>query len=126
MKKLWSTLLASVAALAILIAPDAARADEESDRLAALGKAQTYTVKTTGPASPIDMGGAAILVNAPLAEVRAVLEYIDCESKRDDGVRDWPFPDELAEHWRVVKPDGTEVEIMPPVVDFADGYVTWR
>jgi len=73
MKKLWSTLLASVAALAILIAPDAARADEESDRLAALGKAQTYTVKTTGPASPIDMGGAAILVNAPLAEVRKVV-----------------------------------------------------
>jgi hypothetical protein len=60
------------------------------------------------------------------AEVRAVLEYIDRESKTDDGLQDWPFPDELAEQWRIVKPDGEEVEIMPPVVDFAEGFVTWR
>ena len=34
--------------------------------------------------------------------------------------------DEMAEHWRIVKPNGKEVEIMPPVVDFSDRYVTWR
>ena len=43
-----------------------------------------------------------------------------------EGLRDWPFPDELAEHWRIIKPEGTEIEIMPPIVDFAKGFVTWR
>jgi hypothetical protein len=70
--------------------------------------------------------GGTFTVGQLSDEVRAVLEYIDRESKMDDGVQDWPFPDELADHWRVVKPDGTEVEIMPPVVDFADAYVYWR
>jgi hypothetical protein len=59
-------------------------------------------------------------------EIRTVLEYIDRESKTDEGVHDWPFPDEFAEHWRIVTPNGTEVEIMPPVIDFAVGHVTWR
>lgn len=70
--------------------------------------------------------GGKVAIATLSDEVCAVLEYIDFESKTDDGVNDWPFPDELAEHWKIVKPDGTEVEIMPPVVDFAEGFVTWR
>lgn len=70
--------------------------------------------------------GGNIAVATLRDDVRAALESIDRESKTDEGVHDWPFPDELAEHWRVVKPDGTEVEIMCPVLDFADGFVTWR
>jgi hypothetical protein len=70
--------------------------------------------------------GGKIALGDMSDEIRTVLEYIDHESKTDEGLQDWPFPDELAEHWRVVKPDGKEVEIMPPVVDFTDGVVTWR
>ena len=70
--------------------------------------------------------GGKIMVGELSGEVRAVLEYIGRESKTADGLQDWPFADEMAEHWRIVQPDGKEVEIMPPVVDFADGFVTWR
>jgi hypothetical protein len=70
--------------------------------------------------------GGKIAVSQLSNEVRTALEYIDQESKTEEGVHNWPFPDGLAEHWRIVKPDGTEVEIMAPVVDFADGFVTWR
>lgn len=73
MKKLLSALLLPIAALVILLSPGAARADDEADKLATLGKAQPYTLKTASPASAIDTGGAAILVNAPLAEVRKVV-----------------------------------------------------
>lgn len=73
MKKLLSALLLPIAALVILLSPGAARADDEADKLAALGKAQPYTLKTASPASAIDTGGAAILVNAPLAEVRKIV-----------------------------------------------------
>jgi ribosome-associated toxin RatA of RatAB toxin-antitoxin module len=48
-------------------------ADAESEKLASLGKALRYTLKTTGPASAIDTGGAAILVKAPLPTVRKLV-----------------------------------------------------
>ncbi|MCC6557634.1 MAG: hypothetical protein IT372_32170 [Polyangiaceae bacterium] len=74
MKRLWSLLLVSLAALSIALGPRIARAaDAEAAKLEALGKALGYTLKTTAPASPIDTGGAAILVNAPIAEVRKVV-----------------------------------------------------
>ncbi|AUX41858.1 hypothetical protein SOCE26_032830 [Sorangium cellulosum] len=76
MKKLWSVSLIafSLAVLALSLSPRAARAaDAESEKLAALGKALRYTLKTTEPASAIDTGGAAILVKAPLATVRKIV-----------------------------------------------------
>jgi ribosome-associated toxin RatA of RatAB toxin-antitoxin module len=73
MKKLWSLVVLSLA-LAVLLSPRSARAaDEEAANLAAQGKALRYTKKTTSPASPIDTGAAAILVNAPIATVRKIV-----------------------------------------------------
>ncbi|XXX81001.1 SRPBCC family protein [Sorangium sp. So ce134] len=76
MKKWWSlSLIAfSLAVLALSLSPRAARAaDAESEKLAALGKALRYTLKTTAPASAIETGGAAILVKAPLPAVRKIV-----------------------------------------------------
>ncbi|WP_437978046.1 SRPBCC family protein [Sorangium sp. So ce295] len=76
MKKLWSlSLIAfSLAVLALSLSPRAARAaDAESEKLASLGKALRYTLKTTGPVAAIDTGGAAILVKAPLSTVRKIV-----------------------------------------------------
>ncbi|WP_437681171.1 SRPBCC family protein [Sorangium sp. So ce131] len=76
MKKLWSVSLIafSLAVLAFAFSPRVARAgDAESEKLAALGKALRYTLKTTEPTSAIDTGGAAILVKAPLATVRKIV-----------------------------------------------------
>jgi ribosome-associated toxin RatA of RatAB toxin-antitoxin module len=50
-----------------------AHADEEGDKLAARGKALRYSVKTTEPANAIDTGGAAIMVNAPIDQVRQIV-----------------------------------------------------
>ena len=52
---------------------DARAADEEATRLEARGKAQRYSQKTTDPESSIDTGGAAILVHAPIDEVRRII-----------------------------------------------------
>ncbi|MGK3964442.1 SRPBCC family protein [Sorangium sp. So ce118] len=76
MKKRWSlSLIAfSLALLALSLSPRPARAaDAESEKLASLGKALRYTLKTTGPTSAIDTGGAAILVKAPLSTVRKLV-----------------------------------------------------
>ncbi|KYG05288.1 hypothetical protein BE21_41725 [Sorangium cellulosum] len=76
MKKWWSlSLIAfSLAVLALSLSPRAARAaDAESEKLASLGKALRYTLKTTAPASTIDTGGAAILIKAPLPTVRKIV-----------------------------------------------------
>jgi hypothetical protein len=70
--------------------------------------------------------GGKLTIGDLSKEVREVLEHISAEAESEDGLQDWPFSDEMAEHWRIVKPDGKEVEIMPPVIDFSDGYVTWR
>lgn len=70
--------------------------------------------------------GGRITIGKLSGEVRAALEYVDRESKSDDGLQDWPFPEELMDHWRVVKPSGEAVEVSLPVVDFADGFVEWR
>ncbi|WP_438020020.1 hypothetical protein WMF18_13540 [Sorangium sp. So ce315] len=76
MKKWWSVSLIafSLAVLALSLSPRSAHAaDAESEKLASLGRALRYTLKTTGPASPIDTGGAAILVKAPLPAVRKLV-----------------------------------------------------
>ncbi len=71
MKKLWSPLLLS---LALLSAARVGHAqDDEAAMLEKRGKALRYAVKTTGPSSPIDTGAAAILVNAPISEVRKIV-----------------------------------------------------
>jgi hypothetical protein len=73
MHKVWTALLAPMVALVILLLAGPARADDEADRLAALGKPHTYTFKTRNPASPIDTGGAAVVVHAPIADVRKIV-----------------------------------------------------
>jgi hypothetical protein len=50
-----------------------AHADDEADKLTARGKALRYSVKTTEPANSIDTGGAAIMVNAPIDQVRPIV-----------------------------------------------------
>ena len=50
--------------------------------------------------------GGKFTLGQPSKELRDVLEYISKESATDEGLHDWPFPDEMGEHWRVVKPDG--------------------
>lgn len=47
--------------------------DDEAATLAKRTKALRYSVKTTAPENSIDTGGAAIHVNAPIAEVRKVV-----------------------------------------------------
>jgi ribosome-associated toxin RatA of RatAB toxin-antitoxin module len=67
-------LAASATLVAFLgLVPGAARADDEVDRLKASPRATRYELKTTAPPSSIDTGGAAILVNAPIAEVRRIV-----------------------------------------------------
>ncbi|AKT42178.1 SRPBCC family protein [Chondromyces crocatus] len=73
MKHLRTAWLAPLMALALQLGVGVAHADEESDRLAALGKPHTYTMKTTNPPSPIETGGAATVIDAPIAEVRKVV-----------------------------------------------------
>jgi ribosome-associated toxin RatA of RatAB toxin-antitoxin module len=71
MKKVWSLALLS---LALFASPRVGRAeDDEAASLAKRGKALRYTLKTTDPASPIDTGAAAILVKAPIAQVRKIV-----------------------------------------------------
>src|SRR5262245_60507407 len=50
-----------------------ARADDEADKLAARGKALRYAVKTLEPANKIETGGAAILINAPIDQIRPIV-----------------------------------------------------
>lgn len=73
MKKLWSTALVSLALLAFAGTGHASGKDEEASALEKRGKALRYALKTTSPANPIDTGAAAILVNAPIAEVRKIV-----------------------------------------------------
>lgn len=73
MKKVWSLALLSLALFAL---PGTARgegADDEAAALAKRSKALRYSVKTMEPQNSIDTGGAAIYVNAPLAEVRKIV-----------------------------------------------------
>lgn len=58
---------------------------------------------------------------------REILEWIDLESKSDDGLStDPPFDAELLHNWYIEKQDGTKTEIMIPVVDFSAGTIEWR
>ena len=72
------------------------------------------------------VGGKFIAVKMD-AQIRELLEWIDRESKTDDGiVDDPPFPEELLTEWFIEKPDGSKTEIMIPVLDFSDGTIEWR
>ncbi|WP_437665997.1 type II toxin-antitoxin system RatA family toxin [Sorangium sp. So ce1182] len=74
MKKWWSLSLIAFSLALLALSPRPARAaDAESEKLASLGKALRYTLKTSGPTSAIDTGGAAILVKAPLSTVRKLV-----------------------------------------------------
>ncbi len=60
-------------------------------------------------------------------QIRELLEWLDRESKTEDGVTDDPpFPAEMLDEWYIEKPDGTKTEIMIPLFDFARGTVEWR
>ena len=59
--------------------------------------------------------------------IRVLLEWIEHRSKTDDDLsKDPPFPAKLLEDWYIQKPDGTKIEIMIPIVDFAEGTIEWR
>ncbi len=59
--------------------------------------------------------------------IREVLEWINRESKTEDGITDDPpFAEELLDDWFIETPDGTTMEIMIPVLDFSDGTIEWR
>jgi ribosome-associated toxin RatA of RatAB toxin-antitoxin module len=71
MKKAWSFALLSLSLLAL---PSIGHAeDDEAAALQKKGTALRYTVKTTSPANAIDTGAAAILINAPIADVRKIV-----------------------------------------------------
>ncbi|MBL8798931.1 MAG: hypothetical protein JNM56_33915 [Planctomycetia bacterium] len=59
-------------------------------------------------------------------ELRAALEYIHRESNTDDGLQDWPFPEEFLDHWKIVQSDETARETSPPIIDFKKGIIDWR
>jgi ribosome-associated toxin RatA of RatAB toxin-antitoxin module len=61
--------------LAMVALPSVGHAveDEEAVALEKRGKALRYALKTTGPSNPIDTGAAAILVNAPIGDVRKIV-----------------------------------------------------
>lgn len=65
-------------------------------------------------------------MGSPSKKVRAVLEYVAARVATDDGLCDWPFSDALFDLWRIVQPNGTSVEISPPIIDFANGSIEWR
>jgi hypothetical protein len=69
-------------------------------------------------------GKVSIINMSP--DLREVLEYVHKESISEDGLRDWPYPEEYWEDWRMVKPDGTSREIMLPIIDFETGDIDWR
>jgi hypothetical protein len=49
------------------------------------------------------------------------------ESRSDDGLtEDPPFSAESLQDWCSEKPDGERVEIMIPIVDFAQNTIEWR
>lgn len=72
MKKFWSLSLVSLALLALPSVGHAVE-DDEAVALEKRGKALRYALKTTAPSNAIDTGAAAILVKAPIAEVRKVV-----------------------------------------------------
>jgi ribosome-associated toxin RatA of RatAB toxin-antitoxin module len=69
--RIHAAALATMLLATVFAAP--ARADDEADKLSSRGKALRYSVKTTDPSNAIDTGGAAIFVNAPIAEVRQIV-----------------------------------------------------
>ena len=73
MKKLWSPVLFSLALFSLSSLGHAETKDDEAASLEKRGKALRYALKTTSPSNVIDTGAAAILVNAPIAEVRKIV-----------------------------------------------------
>lgn len=61
------------ALLGLLVAGTVAAGEDEATTLARLGKAQRYSIATTAPANPIETGGAAILIHAPIDTVRPII-----------------------------------------------------
>lgn len=62
-----------LALLALLVAVPVDAGEDEATTLARLGHAQRYTIPTTAPENPIDTGGAAILIHAPIETVRPII-----------------------------------------------------
>jgi hypothetical protein len=70
--------------------------------------------------------GGKLVIKKLSQKLRKALEYVFAESQSEDGLQEWPFPDELFWNWSVVKPDNTKVEIGIPIIDFTDGSIEWR
>ena len=59
------------------------------------------------------------------ADLRDAMEYLHRESHSEDGVCDWPFPEEFVWDWRVVDAEGESVDICQPIIDFEAGEIEW-
>jgi ribosome-associated toxin RatA of RatAB toxin-antitoxin module len=70
-----SALIAASLAFLSLVSRDGdAAKDDEADKLKAKGEAVEYVLKTTDPANAIDTGGAAVFINAPIEDVRKIVQ----------------------------------------------------
>lgn len=59
--------------LALFVATPVTAGEDEVTTLGRLGHAQRYTMPTKAPENPIDTGGAAILIHAPIELVRPIV-----------------------------------------------------
>jgi hypothetical protein len=59
-------------------------------------------------------------------ELRQILKYVFKESRSEEGLRNWPFADDLFWNWSILKADETREEIGIPIIDFTDGSIEWR
>lgn len=71
------------------------------------------------------VSGKFSLVSMP-PDLREAMEWLHKESISEDGVSDWPFPEDFVWGWRLEKPDGTSEEISQPIIDFGSGDIEWR
>lgn len=58
--------------------------------------------------------------------LREVLDWFKTQAEVDDPP-DPPFASDLLDGWVVIKPDGSRHELlMPPPIDFDNGFAEWR
>ena len=72
---------------------------------------------------PWALGKVSIVSMQP--ELREAMEYLHRESYTEDGVTDWPYPEEFVWDWSIVDSDGETTEIGQPIIDFNAGEIEW-
>jgi len=105
---------------------DRADSTDEGDRYLMYWRDQFVGTLTEVGFEDFPGAGGRIEIAELSPEVRAALEYVDREVNHGDGVYDWPFAEELLDHWRLVAPGGKEIEIGLVVIDFAARRASWR